>query len=318
VASADRTRAAGWRAVDLLVAARRRVAPGGRGVAFPYVLLAPALLITAVLVVGIGYMIWISLHSFDAFLQKQGPWSFDQFDRLFGADNGSYVRIMQRTLVTSVVVTACTIALALPTAYVIVRMRSRLGRSLMVMALLVPFLMGESVRAFSWLLLLGRNGVVAWGGRLFGLRIDTLLGKPSSITIGLLQVMVPLSTLILVPGIQKVAPDLERAAQTMGARPRQVWTRILVPLIRPSLAAASVITFMLSMTEYAIPSVLGLGSKPFVANSVQNIFFGQGNMYFGAAYSVILVAIVAVCGVLLLGIVRGRGRRGAVGVGPAS
>ncbi|MCU1457248.1 MAG: potH 1 [Actinomycetia bacterium] len=299
----------GWRVVDGMVAIRRRAALGKRSGIFPYLLVVPALLLTTVLVGGIGYMIWISFHSFDSFLQKQGPWSLDQYNRLFSSDNSSYIHIMQRTFTTSIFVTVCTVALALPTAYVIVRMRSRIGRSCMIMALLIPFLMGETVRAFSWLVLLGHDGAATWATGLFGWHADTFLGKSSSITIGLLQVMVPLATLILVPGVRKVTPDYERAAQTMGARPWQIWLRIIVPLARPSLAAASVIVFMLSMTEYAIPSVLGLGSKPFVANSVQNIFFGQGNIYFGAAYSVVLIGIVAVAGLVLLVSVRGKGRR---------
>ena len=56
--------------------------------------------------------------------------------------------------------------------------------------------------------------------------------------------------------------------------------------------AAAVVIFALCMTEYAIPSALGLGATPFVANLVSTIFFSEGNIYFGAAFSVILILVV--------------------------
>ena len=166
--------------------------------------------------------------------------------------------------------------------------------SIAIFMLLVPFLMGESVRAFSWLLLLGSNGAVPWVIRVLGGGSPQLLGSYWAIVLGLLQVQAPLATLILIPGMRKVPADLERAAQIMGARPGAVWRRIIVPLTRPSLAAAAVVIFALCMTEYAIPSALGLGATPFVANSVSTIFFSEGNIYFGAAFSVILIVVVIV------------------------
>ncbi len=251
----------GWRILDVAVAARRRLAIR-RTAAVPYIQVAPAVLVSATLAYGLVYMLYISLHSYDAFTAAQGGFSLSQYERLFSASNSSYAQILVRTLELSALVTLLSVALALPTAYAIVRTSRTALRSIAIFMLLVPFLMGESIRAFSWLLLLGSNGAVPWVIRVLGGGSPQLLGSYWAIVLGLLQVQVPLATLILIPGMRKVPADLERAAQIMGARPGAVWRRIIVPLTRPSLAAAAVVIFALCMTEYAIPSALASAQRP--------------------------------------------------------
>lgn len=293
--------AMGWRAVDGLVALRRRLHVR-RTAAVPYLQVAPAVLLGAVLAYGLGYMVYVSFHAYDSFLAEQGPFSTSEYARLFSSANTSYLQTLVRTLVVSVIVTAVSALLAVPTAHVIVRMRSRFLRSLAIFLLLVPFLMGESIRAFAWLLILGTNGAVPWIVHGVSGHSPSLLGSTWSITLGLLQTEVPLAVLVLIPGMRKIPPDLELAAQTLGARPPAVWRRIILPLVRPSLGAACVLVFALCMTEFAVPSALGLGATPFVANSVQSIFFSEGNIYFGAAFSVVLIlVVVAAVGLILLG-----------------
>jgi putative spermidine/putrescine transport system permease protein len=265
----------------------------------PYLQLAPAVLLTASLAYGLLYMVWISLHSYNAFLAQQGPMSLAEYRRLFSSTNTSYMQILIRTIVISAIATGLAALLALPTAHAIVRTNKRALRSLAIFLLLVPFLMGESVRTFAWLLLLGSNGVVPYVIHALGGGSPTLLGETWTIVLGLLQVYVPLATLILIPGMRKVPADLERAAGSLGARPGQVWRKVVIPLVRPSLAAASTVVFALCMTEYAIPSALGLGAVPFVANSVSSIFFSEGNIYFGAAFSIVLIVVVLIAVALL-------------------
>lgn len=101
---------------------------------------------------------------------------------------------------------------------------------------------------------------------------------------------------MLITGLRKVPPDLERAAHTLGARRYRVWWHVILPLVRPSLAVAATVTFALSMTDYAMAASLGQGSRPFVANSVQSIFFSQGNTYFGAAFGTVLTSKARILG----------------------
>ena len=120
--------------------------------------------------------------------------------------------------------------------------------------------------------------------------------------------MFPIATLVMLPAVRRINPDLERAARTMGARPWQVWRRIVVPLARPGTWGASLVVLTLSMTEFAIPRILGLGKRPFVANSIQQIYLERGNpLNLGSAFSTVLLVTV----VLMVMIVALFGRSGS-------
>jgi len=291
----------GWRIVDAIVAARRRLARRAPRSALPYLLLIPAIALVAVLAVGVIDLSWKSIHSFDPFLREQGPLSLAQYRRLLlGTDGGYYRGILARTLLVSALVSMGSVAVGLVASYFLVRLPRRTPRIISLNVILVPFLMGEIVRAFGWLLILGRRGALAWATALTGGNGLSLVGTRLGIWIGMMQVMIPISVLVMLPTVRRIDPDLERAAMTLGASPSRVWRRIILPLSRPGLAAAGVVVFSLSMTEFAIPQVLGLGRQPFVANTIHSMYFLQNNVYFGSAFAVVLVLVVTL-GVISIG-----------------
>lgn len=299
--------AVGWKVVDGLVAARRRARPERLGGARPYMMLLPAVLMMSVLAVGVGYLVWRSFHQFDTFYARQGGLSAEQYRRLVEPPSGPlYLNAFLRTLWVSTAVTIGSTAIGLPVAYAIVRMRSAVLRSLCLVALLVPFLMGEAVRAFAWSLILGREGAVAWALGLLGVSSSGLMGTSLAIAIGLLQVSIPLAALLILPAVRRIDPSLERAAATLGASKPRVWLSVVIPLARPGMAGGAAIVFLLSLAELDLPQVLGLGRLPFVANLVRDIYSSQGNLNLGSAFSVVLmlVGFVAVAVFVALGTAR--------------
>jgi len=298
--------APGWRLVDWTVAVSRRLPMKQLGSSVKYIMLVPAVILVTILAVGLIDLLWLSIHSFDAFRNKQGPVSLEQYRRLFIGQSASFYRgVLLRTLTLSVLVTIGSVCLALPVSYFIVHIRRRSWRFIVLNLLLVPFLMGEIVRAFGWLLLLGQNGAVSWLLGLAGIHEFKLVGTWVAIWPGMIQVMMPISALVMLPAIRRIGSDLEGAAETLGARPWRIWWHIVIPLARPGIVAAAAVSFTLSMTEFAIPQVLGLGRLPFVANAISNIYFLQNNIYLGSAFAMVLVVVVTIVVVLLVRVGRG-------------
>jgi putative spermidine/putrescine transport system permease protein len=252
-----------WRVIDGLIALRRWLKLDRLESIRPYLMLAPALLLVTLLAGGIFYLVYLSFHSFDTFLLEQGPWSLEQYRRLLEPPSGGFnLQTLQRTLVISILVTVGSVALGLPVAYFIVRTRSRTMRIVTLVLLLVPFLMGEVVRAFGWSLVLGSNGMVAWVVSLFGNDSGGILGTPLAVWIGMMQVSIPLA--------------------------------------RPGIAGAAAVAFLLSVAEYDMPAILGLGRLPFVANVIRSIYTLQNNLYLGSAFSLVLMVISTVFVVALV------------------
>lgn len=310
--------ARGWALVDAAVAVHRRLTLRRHPGAAPYLMLLPALAVVSVLGLGLLYLLWASFHQFDTFLFQQGGLSTSQYDTLFaGPEAGYYRGILGRTFIVAIIVTAVSVPLGLPIAYAIVRVRSNIVRGLMLVMLLVPFLMGEAVRAFGWQLILGREGGLAWFLDLFGARSVDLLGTELAVGIGLVQVSIPLAALLTLPVVRRMEPDLERAAATLGARRSRVWWHVIIPLARPGMAVGGAIVFVLAVAEYDLPKVVGQGIVPFVANAVGDIYGGQSNLNLAAAFSVLLVALSTLGVAVLLGTAMIRRRRPAA-AGPTT
>lgn len=297
--------ALGWRVIDAVIATGQKLKLERLTKIRPYIMVAPAFLMVSLLAVGIVYLGWLSIHSFDTFLFKQGPISTEQFRRLVEPPSGEYyMNTLSRTLSMSFLVTGFSMFLGVPAAYFIVRTPSRLLRVLVLVMLLVPFLMGEIVRTFAWFMILANRGALGWFLGLFGIEDGGILGTPQGVFIGMLQVSVPLVALLVLPAVRRIDPNYERAAATLGASPRHVWQHILLPLAWPGLAAATVVVLLLNIAEYDMPAILGLGRFPFVANVIGEIYTLQQNLYLGSAFSLVLLVISSLIIILPIVLIR--------------
>jgi putative spermidine/putrescine transport system permease protein len=299
------TVAFGWRVVDGLVWVWRVLRLGRLGGATGYALVLPGLAFVAILGASLAYLGWLSIHKFDPFLYKQGGLSLENYSKL---DDSYYFGVFERTLTVSAIVTVLALALGLPLAYMMVRARSRVTRFALLSIVFLPFLTGEVVRAYSWLAMLGKNGAFPWLTAKLGLGQVTLIGTSYGVALGMLQLMLPLTALILVPAVHGIEPELEEAANTLGARPWRTWLHVVLPLARPGLAAGAALSFTLSMTEYAMPALLGGGLHDFAANVIQSAYFRENDDHLGAAIGVVLLLIVSACVALILW--SGQARRG--------
>lgn len=291
-AGGGRDVALGWRLIDALVSVRRAMRPERFGAARPYLMVLPALLFVSIFAAGLLYLLWSSFHGFDTFRARQGGVSIEQYRRIVEPPSGTFYRgVLVRTFTISTLVTLASVPLGLPVAYLIVRVRSQGLRALSLVLLLAPYLMGEAVRAFGWAQILGPNGAVSWAVSLFGAGWHGLLGTNLSIWLGLMQVSIPLAALIALPAVRRIDPQLERAAETLGARPWRVWWHVIAPLARPGMLAGAAIVFLLAVAELDMPQIVGLGRVPFVANIIQQVYELQGNLNLGAALAVTVLAL---------------------------
>ncbi len=308
----------GWSVVDLIVATWRALRLHRLGRAGHYLLVVPGVLAVGVLAVSLGYLAWRSLHSFDPFLYQQGAFSLDNLRD--AVTDGFYRGVFARTLLGSVIVTIISVTLALPLAYAMVHTQSRAIRSLLLLAAVIPFLVGEIVRAYSWLVVLGANGVIPWLTRSLGFGSLDLMSTFPGVLLGLIQLMIPLCALTLLPALRAIEPELEQAAATMGARTWAVWRTVVLPLARPGIVGASALSFALCMTSFAIPALIGRGIQNFVANTIYDEYLRASNVNMGAALAMVIVAVVALGIGLIYWVGKDREwrmRGGAAGAGAA-
>lgn len=261
--------------------------PGG------WFLLTPALLLTGVLLIGLGWMVDLSLHELDyaTYRLKEG-YTLANYETIFGRE--VTWRVLLRTLAGAAIVTAATLILAFPYAYLLVRTPSSFIRKALLVALFLPFFIGQVVRAYGWLIILGREGLVNSMLTGIGLAPADLLFNYGTVIFGLVQYMLPFAVLLLVPALSAIPDDVERASEGLGASWASTFWHVLIPMARPGLIGASVVVFTLTLTDFAMPEILGGGTQDFFSSAIYDAFFQISDSGLGAALAILLTAVGSV------------------------
>lgn len=270
----------------LLWPARLRGATG-------WLFLTPALLLVGILLIGLGYMIEYSLHELDLSTYRlKEAYSFGNY--LFLAEQPVYLKVLARTLLAAVIVTGVTLFLAFPYAYVMVRTPSSALRKFLLVSLFLPFFIGQVVRAYGWLIILGKQGIINSLLLKLGLPAMDLIYNYGAVVFGLVQYMLPFAVLLIVPAITAIAEDIELAAESLGANWLMAFWYVVLPMARPGLVGAGIVVFTLTLTDFAMPEILGGGTTDFIASAIYDSFFQLSNSGLGAALSIVLVTIGSV------------------------
>jgi putative spermidine/putrescine transport system permease protein len=275
--------------MDALEGAAALVWPRRFDRALPYLLLAPAVLLVGVLVLGMIEIADASLRTLDTttFLMSE-EWTPANYRRAFGEN--FFAVVAGRSLLGAAIVTVVTLVLAFPYAYLMVRTRSAALRKTLLVALFLPFFIGQVVRAYGWLIILGNQGFVNEAIGLVGVPPLRLLYNYPAVLFGLVQYMLPFAVLMLAPALTAIPRELESAAHSLGADWVRSFVHVVLPLAKPGLVGAGIVVVTLSLTDFAIPAILGGGTQDFIANAIYDQFFRTSDQGMGATLSLMLVA----------------------------
>ncbi|MFB2552802.1 ABC transporter permease [Ensifer soli] len=287
-----------WRVMDGLEALAARLWPARFDRGLPLLMLLPALLLVGVLVLGLIQIGDTSLRTLDTstFLMSE-DYTLANYRRAL--TETFFATVAGRSLIGSVIVTVVTLIFAFPYAYLMVRTPSSALRKFLLVALFLPFFIGQVVRAYGWLIILGNQGMVNEALGLVGVSPMRLLYNYPAVLFGLVQYMLPFAVLMLAPALTAIPAELESAASSLGASWTRTFRHIVLPLARPGLVGAGLVVVTLSLTDFAIPAILGGGSQDFIANAIYDQFFRTSDQGLGATLSLLLVAV----GSLLVGVV---------------
>ena len=200
-----------------------------------------------------------------------------------------YIGILWRTLRISVLVTALCLLVGYPVSYHMARTRSRF-RGLLFAAILSPLLVGVVIRCYGWIILLANNGLINVTLRQWGFigRPLPMLYNEFGVTLGLVHIYLPFMILPLLSAIQGINPSLEEAARSLGASRIWVMRHVVWPLSASGVQSGTVLVFVLSVSSYVTPVVLG-GSRvqmmaPIVVQQLDETFLWP----FGTALAIVL------------------------------
>jgi putative spermidine/putrescine transport system permease protein len=279
-----------WRLLDGLEEAAAMLWPRRFQPALPYLLLAPAIILVGLLVLGLVEIADASLRTLDTstFLMSE-DYSLANYRRAISEP--LFAVVAGRSLLAALVVTLVTLVFAFPYAYAMVRTRSSIVRKALLICLFLPFFIGQVVRAYGWLIILGNQGLVNEALGLAGIAPQRLLYNYPAVLFGLVQYMLPFAVLMLAPALTAIPEEVEAAAGSLGANWVRTFLHVVLPMARPGFIGAGLVVLTLTLTDFAMPAILGGGSQDFIANAIYDQFFRTSDQGLGATLALLLVAL---------------------------
>lgn len=199
------------------------------------------------------------------------------------------------TLVNSLEVTTCATflaaALGLPMAYVMRSVKIK-GSSFLDILIVISYLSPPFIGAYAWIQLLGRNGFVThFINQLLGVKFDGIYGFAGIVLVFSLQSF-PLVYMYVSGALKNLDNSLGEAAESLGCGKMKRITKIIVPLIMPTLLAGSLLVFMRVFADFGTPMLIGEGFKTMpVLIYTQFMSEVGGDDGFAAALCVIVIAL---------------------------
>jgi putative spermidine/putrescine transport system permease protein len=249
-------------------------------------LVLPALLVILLLVViPVGWLAWQSVYH-DGF-------TLENYRRILS--EAIYWRSFALTFEISLLVTLLALVLGYPLAYA----ANAVARpwSVLILALVVlPFWTSVLVRAYAWLALLQRTGVI---NQL--LQHFDIIGEPLALVhntfgtvVATVHILLPFMVLPLYAAMQKIPHDLVQAGASLGGSPSHVFWRVFLPLSLPGVLAGATLVFVLCLGFYITPELLGGGRTVMVSMLVSRNIELYNQWGAASAVGVVLLLSVAV------------------------
>jgi putative spermidine/putrescine transport system permease protein len=261
----------------------------------PFLLTGPALLVfLGLVIIPLGMTVLLSFYDWGQYKGIVPEFTLKNWIEVFS--DSYFLEIFLRTFRIAVLVTLASILIGVPEAYILNRM-SPAWRSAFLLVIIGPLLVSVVARTLGWALLLGSTGLVNQGLIALGLIKTPLefMFTETGVVIALIHVLIPFMILAVWASLQRLDPQIENAALSLGAGRLTIWRRVILPQIVPGILSGSIIVFALAASAFASPAIIGGRRLKVAATLAYDEFLNTLNWPLGAAVAtLLLVALVLI------------------------
>ncbi|MFZ1340576.1 MAG: ABC transporter permease [Paracoccaceae bacterium] len=216
-------------------------------------------------------------------------------------DQAIFLTILGRTLLVAGMVTAFTLILGYPVAYVLTIAPKTIAAVMMLMVLL-PLWTSLLVRTTAWVVLLQSDGVInsiLMTLHLTAEKVQLIFTRVGTVT-AMTHIQLPFTILPIYSVMRSIQPTQLRAARSLGAGPTSAFWRIYAPQTLPGVVAGCLMTFILSLGYYITPALVGGPQDQMVSNFISTYINRDLNWGLAAALGVVLLVVtLAIYGLFL-------------------
>lgn len=221
---------------------------------------------------------------------ETGAWTLDNFLKFFSRKY--YYQALGNSFLVTICVTILTICLGTPMAYFMSVYKIK-GKTFLQILIIISMMSPAFIGAYSWILLLGRSGVITKFFANFGITTPTIYGFGGILLVFTLK-LYPFIFMYVSGALSKIDVSLMEAAESLGCSPFKKVATIAIPLITPTILAGALLVFMNALADFGTPMLIGEGFRT-MPTMIYSEFVSEvgGNANFSASMASIMVFITA-------------------------
>ena len=202
-----------------------------------------------------------------------------------------YLNVFIKSLQMGLITTGVCLVLAYPMAYIISKFDES-SQNILTLLVTIPMWINTLLRTYAWISLLSDNGIINSLFKLLGLNQQTMMYTNFSVVMGLVCDLLPFMVIPIHTSLAKMDHSLVEAASDLGANRFQTFTKVILKLSLPGVINGVSMVFLLSISSFVIPQLLGGHQFVLIGNLIENQFISVGDWNFGSSISVILAVII--------------------------
>lgn len=247
------------------------------------------------LIIALIFALFLAYPLFSLFISsfknpETGAWTFDNFLRFFSRKY--YYQALGNSFLVTICVTILAICLGTPMAYFMSVYKIK-GKTFLQILIIISMMSPAFIGAYSWILLLGRSGVITKFFANFGITTPTIYGFGGILLVFTLK-LYPFIFMYVSGALSKIDVSLMEASESLGCSPFKKAVTITVPLITPTVFAGGLLVFMNALADFGTPMLIGEGFRT-MPTLIYSEFISEvgGNANFSASMASIMVFITA-------------------------
>lgn len=198
------------------------------------------------------------------------------------------------SLVLSLLTVLVSTVIGLLYAFFLARVKLRVPRTLFLTLGTIPLVMPPFVGAYSWVNLLGRNGIITnFVESMTALQLPSIYGM-GGMVLAMSVTGWPYVFLLAYGALSLGDPSLEESAQVMGAGPFRRLMSVTFPLVIPATLTGAILVFMLTIGDFGTPAILG-GNQYVIPTLIYFRITGSLDFNSASAMALVSVAISLLC-----------------------
>lgn len=202
-----------------------------------------------------------------------------------------YLAVFMRSFKIGVITVLICFLMGYPLAYIIAKFSEKV-QNVLILVVTIPMWINMLLRTYAWISLLSDNGIINSFLMSLGLEPVTMMYTDFAVAVGLVCDFLPFMVIPIHTSLSKIDKSLIEAAYDLGADRIQTFFRVVFKLSLPGVINGVIMTFLLSISSFVIPKLLGGGQYMLIGNLIENQFISIGDWNFGSAISLLLAAVI--------------------------